>query len=113
MSLQKEFKQRLEIVCHNRFTIILLRYYLEYSFAYYLIFKLLLVKRNKLLFGYFRRFLLQFLIFYYVFEQHSPEYLRHFADFSRYTIKFVLCNIRLTIKRLLYCRFSIRFILPR
>ena len=113
MSLQKEFEEWLEIVCHNRFAIILLRHYLEYSFAYNLHFELLLVKAYQCLFGYFCRFVFQLLVFYYVFEQHSPEYLRHFADLSRYSIKFVLCNIRLTVKRLLYSRFRIRLILPR
>lgn len=112
MSFQKEFKERLEIVCHNRFTIVLLRYYLEYPFAYYLHFELLLVKAYQCLFCYFRRFFLQFLIFYYVLEQHSPENLRYLADFSRYGIKFVLCDIGLTIERLLDCRFGIRLILP-
>lgn len=112
MRVQKEFEERFEILCLNHLRIFL-RYNLEYSFAYYLHFELLLVKADQRLFGYFRRLFIQFLTLYYVVEQHPPENLRYFADFSRYGIKLVLSDIRLPIKRLFYCRFSIRLFLPR
>ena len=112
MGLQKEFEERLEIVCHDRFTIIFLRYYLEYSFPYNFHFELLLVKAYQSLFGNFGCFFIQFLIFYYVFEQHYPENLRYFADFRRDGIKFVLCDVRLAVKSLLDRRFRIRLIVP-